>query len=300
MPPRLPMTPQNSSTGAQRLALAAREAFEDDALFVGQFLADDRDQEHAPGAPAIGRQKAREVERAFERLAHRYELAQAHGRPSRARGRLKCSTSGLIGSRTARFDPEPRQNPRRRVRQAGQLLDVDKLATQDGRLKLFALDDHRRGLAHKSALRFRQGRRAAEVVGERHAKSRYRLASAVRPSTFASKSFPLVIRLRTVRGRSAMARVADNASLKLNETIPGRYPRIMRSRVYSAQDRQMSHYETFSRARASDDVSGDRLRRAPLTTPPVEEGTGRGKKTGLAHSMARPFTAGRVIPAYDA
>jgi hypothetical protein len=45
-------------------------------------------------------------------------------------------------------------------------------------------------------------------------RSRYRRAAAVRPSTFASRSFPLVMRLRSVRDRSAPAWVADNDSSK--------------------------------------------------------------------------------------
>jgi hypothetical protein len=47
------------------------------------------------------------------------------------------------------------------------LLAVDDLAAQDLALKLFGLDDHRRGLSHERALRFCEARSAAEVVGER-------------------------------------------------------------------------------------------------------------------------------------
>jgi hypothetical protein len=57
----------NRPTG---LNIASCKRLEDDALVVGQMLADDGDQENAPRGPAIvGKQRA-EVPRVRESLAH--------------------------------------------------------------------------------------------------------------------------------------------------------------------------------------------------------------------------------------
>ena len=89
----------------QRLALAPCEAVEDGSLVVGQFLADDGDQESAPSGPAIAGEQSAEIAFALQRLAHGDELAEIHGATLRWIGREKCSASGLGLSDGAAFRP---------------------------------------------------------------------------------------------------------------------------------------------------------------------------------------------------
>ena len=68
------------------------------------------------------------------------------------------------------FDPEPRQNPRRRVGQPGELFAVDYFAAQHLALEVSRIGrSSPRGLAHERPLRFGQVRRLAQGVGERQA-----------------------------------------------------------------------------------------------------------------------------------
>jgi hypothetical protein len=80
--------------GLQRLAIAACEGFEDDALVIGQRLADDGDQKDAPGLPAIARKQRAEIGGALQRLSHADELPEPHGAALRWTGREKCAASG--------------------------------------------------------------------------------------------------------------------------------------------------------------------------------------------------------------
>ena len=64
------------------------------------------------------------------------------------------------------LDAKPGQDARRRIGQSYKVFGTDKLAAQNCRLELFALNDHSGGLADKRPLGLSQSRRAAEIVGE--------------------------------------------------------------------------------------------------------------------------------------
>lgn len=92
MPPRRPDDAPELVDGLQRLALAACEALEDDALVVAQRLAANRDEQHTPGGPTVAAEKVPEQVGPAQGLAHGDQLAH---QPSRRGGRLKCSASGF-------------------------------------------------------------------------------------------------------------------------------------------------------------------------------------------------------------
>ena len=86
--------------GLQRLALAAREAFEDDTLLFGQLLADDRDQKDAPSLPAIAGKQRSEIGGALQSLAHGDELPEPHAAEPGGRERSD-QRGGLLASHAA-------------------------------------------------------------------------------------------------------------------------------------------------------------------------------------------------------
>jgi hypothetical protein len=79
--------------GLQRLAVAAREGFEDDTLVFGQLLADDRDQKDASSLPAMAGKQRSEISGALQSLAHGDDLPDPHVAALRWTGREKCSAS---------------------------------------------------------------------------------------------------------------------------------------------------------------------------------------------------------------
>src|ERR1700722_17828407 len=77
----------------QRLAVAAREGFEDDTLVFGQRLADNGDQKDAPSLPAIAGKQRSKIGGALQSLAHGDDLPDPHVAALRWTGREKCSAS---------------------------------------------------------------------------------------------------------------------------------------------------------------------------------------------------------------
>jgi hypothetical protein len=93
------------------------------------------------------------------------------------------------------------------------LLHVDQLATNHRPVKRLALNDQRCRLKDKSALCFSQDRRPPRSSAKDMARSRYRRASAERPSMPASICFPFVMRERVVGARDATSeRPAGNSA----------------------------------------------------------------------------------------
>ena len=179
LPPRRPMTPQNSSTGSSgslSRPVRALKTTRSSSVSSSPTIAIRRTRQ---GGPASARKQRSEIGGALQSLAHGDELAEPHSAASRVGGRLKWATKGLS------FGAERLRRRRDSVRDKAFATRVicsssTVLAADHGALKLFGLDGQRRGLTNQRPLDFRQTGRPAAIVRER--KAQVAIARAPRSS----------------------------------------------------------------------------------------------------------------------